>query len=266
MKRRIGVAGLVLALMALTLTAMVSLAAPASAASPTDEQGFVDKINQERTSRSLRPLIFDLKIRDVARAWSDKMAATGNFVHNPDYSKQIPAGWTRAAENIAWGSGTNATVAVLHKALMDSSGHRANILGDFTRVGVGVTVSGGRMWVTQNFGKYPNDPVPGSTPTTTTTTTAAPTSTTTAPPSSITLTVTKGTYDSGTKSKATLKWSGASGSNVDAYRNGTRVTTTANDGAWTHKIGVKVAAGTVYGYKVCRAGTTTCSPTVSVTF
>jgi hypothetical protein len=267
MKRRIGVAGLVLAFLALTLTAVVSLASPASAASPTDEQGFVDKINQERTSRNLRPLIFDLKIRDVARAWSDQMASSGNFVHNPNYSKQIPSGWTRAAENIAWGSGTNATVAVLHQALMNSSGHRANILGDFTRVGVGVTVSGGKMWVTQNFGKYPNDPIPsgGTTSPSTTTTTVKPTTTTTAPASSITLTVTKGTYD-GTKSKATLRWSGASGSSVDVYRNGSRVTTTANDGEWVDKAGVRLAAGTVRSYKVCRAGTTTCSPTRSVTF
>jgi hypothetical protein len=134
---------------------------------------------------------------------------------------------------------------------------------------VGVTVSGGKMWVTENFGKYANDPVPssgGSTPPpSTTTTTRPPTTTTTAPAASISLTVTKGTYD-GTKSKATLRWSGASGSNVDVYRNGARVTTTANDGEWVDKAGVKLAAGTVRSYKVCRASTTTCSPTRSVTF
>jgi uncharacterized protein YkwD len=263
MKRRAGTATLIALLLAMTLTAVVALAGPASAASPSDEQGFVDKINQERTSRSLRPLIFDLKIRDVARAWSDQMASSGNFVHNPNYAQQIPPGWSRAAENIAMGSGTSATVAVLHQALMNSSGHRANILGDFTRVGVGVTVSGGKMWVTQNFGKYANDPVPGPTPTTTTT---RPPTTTTAPPASISLTVTKGTYDNGTKSKATLNWSGATGSNVDVWRNGAKLLTTANDGAHVDKFGVKLAAGTVRSYKVCRAGTTTCSPTRSVTF
>ena len=268
MKRRIGAATLVLTLLAFTLAAIATFASPASAASPTDEQGFVDKINAERTSRNLRPLIFDMQIRDVARAWSDQMASSGNFVHNPNYASQMPAGWSRAAENIAWGSGSNATVAVLHQALMNSEGHRANILGDFTRVGVGVTVRDGQMWVTENFGKYANDPVPsgGGTSPSPTTTTTQPTTTTTAPTaSSITLTVTKGTYD-GTKSKATLRWGGASGSNVDVYRNGSRVTTTANDGEWVDKAGVRLAAGTVRSYKVCRAGTSTCSPTKSVTF
>jgi uncharacterized protein YkwD len=265
MNRRTGAATLVVMLIATCLAAVVALAIPASAASPTDEQGFVDKINQERTSRNLRPLIFDLKIRDVARAWSDHMAATGTFAHNPNYAQQIPSGWTRAAENIASGSGTSATVAVLHQALMNSSGHRANILGDFTRVGVGVTVTGGKMWVTQDFGKYPNDPVP-STTTTTTSTTRPPTTTTTAPSSSINLTVTKGTWDNGTKSKAILTWSGASGTNVDVWRNGAKLTTTANDGGWNDKFSVKLAAGTVRSYKVCRAGTTTCSATKSVTF
>ncbi|MEY2568760.1 MAG: hypothetical protein QOE35_3289 [Actinomycetota bacterium] len=182
MGRRQRLTGLI-AVVALVLFASLSLAGPASAASPSDEQGFVNKINQERMSRNLRPLIFDMKIRDVARAWTDKMASTGNFVHNPDYSKQIPAGWSGAAENIAWGSGTNATVDVLHQGFMNSTGHRDNILGDYTRVGVGVTVTGGKMWVTEDFGKYAGDPVPnadgsigGSGAGTTTTTTAPPAS------------------------------------------------------------------------------------------
>jgi hypothetical protein len=202
------------ALIALLLAALVAMATPAAAASPTDEQGFVDKINQERTSRGLRPLIFDTQIRDVARAWSDQMASSGNFVHNPNYSKQIPAGWSRAGENIAWGSGTSATVAVLHQSLMNSPGHRDNILGDFTRVGVGVTVSGGKMWVTEDFAKYANDPVPSSGGTTT----PPPTSVTT-----YTLTVTR----SGS-GKVTSSPTGIScGSDcTEAYRSGTTVTLT----------------------------------------
>jgi hypothetical protein len=222
-------------------------AVPASAALPSAEQDFVTRINQERTSRSLKALTVCGGLLDVARAWSDKRVATSNHVgHNPSYTSQIPSGWTRAAENVAWGSGTSATVAVLHKALMNSSGHRANILGDFTHIGVGVTVVSNEMYVTQNFGKYPNGC--GSTTT------------------SITLTVTKGTWDDGTKSKAILKWSGAAGSNVDIWRNGAKLTTTANDGGWNDKFSVKLAAGTVRSYKVCQAGTTTCSATKSVTF
>lgn len=269
MRRGIRVATVLIALLC-AVAGGLAFAGPVTAASAADEQGFVDRINQERTSRGLRPLIGDLQIRNVARDWSDYMASSGDFRHNPNYVGGYPAGWTRAGENIAWGSGTNATVDVLHNALMNSQGHRNNILGDFTRIGVGVTIDpSGKMYVTQNFGKYANDPVPSPTTTTTapsTTSTVKVTTTTTAPASSIDLRVTAGAYDRGRKSKAVLAWSGATGSSVDVWRGSTKIKTTANDGAWTDKYGVKLAAGTVQTYKVCRAATTTCSPTRSVTF
>ena len=63
---------------------------------------------------------------------------------------------------------------------------------------------------------------------------------------------------------ADLTWSGASGTSVDVLRDGTRITTTANDGAHTDNIGAK--GGGSYTYQVCEAGTTTCSNTVVVTF
>lgn len=64
--------------------------------------------------------------------------------------------------------------------------------------------------------------------------------------------------------KVDLTWSGATGANVDVYRNGTVITTTANDGAHTDTL-PKGSAGT-FTYKVCAAGTTTCSPNSSVVF
>ena len=64
--------------------------------------------------------------------------------------------------------------------------------------------------------------------------------------------------------QASLTWSGATASSVDVFRNNVRVTTTANDGAHSDVIG-KGASGT-YTYRVCNAGTTTCSNNASVTF
>ncbi len=61
-----------------------------------------------------------------------------------------------------------------------------------------------------------------------------------------------------------LSWSGASSSTVDVFRSGVRIATTANDGFHTDAINRK-GSGT-YGYKVCEAGTATCSPQVSVSF
>jgi len=64
--------------------------------------------------------------------------------------------------------------------------------------------------------------------------------------------------------KADLTWSGASGTAVDVYRNNAMIITTANDGAYTDPINNK--GGGSYTYRVCNAGSTTCSNTVTVTF
>ena len=63
---------------------------------------------------------------------------------------------------------------------------------------------------------------------------------------------------------ADLTWRGATSTTVDVYRNGSRVVTTANDGAHTDKIGTK--GGGSFTYRVCEAGTNTCSNTSSVSF
>ena len=64
---------------------------------------------------------------------------------------------------------------------------------------------------------------------------------------------------------ADLTWSGAGTSTVDVYRNNVRIlTSTANDGFQTDGIGGK-GAGT-FTYRVCNAGTSTCSNNSTVTF
>jgi hypothetical protein len=63
---------------------------------------------------------------------------------------------------------------------------------------------------------------------------------------------------------ANLKWTGATSSKVDIYRDGERVANTANDGAHTDNINRR--GGGSYTYKLCEAGTTTCSSSVVVRF
>ena len=63
---------------------------------------------------------------------------------------------------------------------------------------------------------------------------------------------------------ANLKWTGAASSKVDIYRDGVRVANTANDGAHTDVINHR--GGGSYTYKLCEAGTTTCSSSVVVRF
>jgi hypothetical protein len=61
-----------------------------------------------------------------------------------------------------------------------------------------------------------------------------------------------------------LSWSGATSTNIDVNRNGVVVATTPNDGSYTDSTGVTGRASFVY--KVCDAGTQTCSNTVTVNF
>jgi hypothetical protein len=62
-----------------------------------------------------------------------------------------------------------------------------------------------------------------------------------------------------------LAWSGLSGGSVDIYRNGSVISSTANDGAETDRINKK-GGGATYTYQVCEGGTSTCSNSVSVSF
>jgi PKD repeat protein len=82
------------------------------------------------------------------------------------------------------------------------------------------------------------------------------------PPSAITLTI-SGRTDA-EKHYITHLWSGATGSSVDLYRNGTRVQTTENDGR--HTTAHKFKGTATWRVKVCEAGSTTvCSPERSIT-
>jgi PKD repeat protein len=67
-----------------------------------------------------------------------------------------------------------------------------------------------------------------------------------------------------TKQYMTLTWTGAAGATVDIYRNGKFLLNTPNDGKHVNTRTFSGAA--TYVYKVCEAGSTTCSNQASVTF
>ena len=68
----------------------------------------------------------------------------------------------------------------------------------------------------------------------------------------------------GTRQVMTLSWSGAVGTRVDVYRNRTFLKDTANDGRDSNGRNFQGAA--TYIFKVCHAGTSTCSNEATVTF
>ena len=61
-----------------------------------------------------------------------------------------------------------------------------------------------------------------------------------------------------------LKLRGATSANIDVYRDGAVIATTPNDGLYDDSTGTTGQASFIY--KVCEAGTQTCSNTVTVNF
>ena len=123
---------------------------------PEAEQEMLRLLNDERTSRGLTALVLDPRLVPVARQHSEEMFRLKYFGHQSpvdgspfDRLASAKITYTRAGENLAYAH----SVAVAHRGLMDSPGHRENILRpEFVRVGIGVISAGsyGRMF-TQLF-------------------------------------------------------------------------------------------------------------------
>ena len=139
-----------------------SSAAPAPSGSSSfasqKEQQMLNLINDARASAGLAPLKLNEKMTQAARAKSKDMADNNYFTHHsPTYGsfssllQRFGVSYRAAAENIAMNS--NGSVSAAHGSLMNSAGHRANILNSsFSHVGVGIHVrSDGYHYYTQLF-------------------------------------------------------------------------------------------------------------------
>jgi hypothetical protein len=149
----------------------VGMALPAHAGAEGD---FLSKINASRSAAGLPPVSVHSDLVPDARNHSAEMMAAGQIYHTSNLAG-VASGWEALAENV----GAGPTVDSLHSAFMNSSGHRANILGDYNYAGVGVVSDGDVLWVTVIFMRKGATPEPTTTTTTTTTTTVAPATTTT---------------------------------------------------------------------------------------
>jgi len=116
----------------------------------------VNLVNQERVNQGLKPLEVDMRLVKAARLKSQDMIDKNYTSHiSPTYGspfdmlKSMGITYNTAGENIA-GAGT---VERAHTNLMNSSGHRANILyTGYTKIGIGI-VQGGPygLMITQLF-------------------------------------------------------------------------------------------------------------------
>ncbi len=122
-----------------------------------DEQKMLDLINQARKEAGVAPLMVDMNLVKSARLKSQDMVDKNYFDHqSPTYGdpaqmiKKYAPGYRATGENIAY---TN-SVESAHKGLMNSSGHRQNILSsNYTHIGIGIVkYKGNLLMFTQQFG------------------------------------------------------------------------------------------------------------------
>ena len=112
----------------------VGLFAPAVLAGPSDD--LLALINTERAGAGLAALSVDRTIAAHAPRHTEEMLAAGTSYHTADL-RGVASGWSKLGENV----GRGPTVASLHHSFMSSSGHKKNVLGDYTHIGVGTGVS-----------------------------------------------------------------------------------------------------------------------------
>ena len=138
-----------------------------------NEQFLLELINAERAKVGAQPLAFDGHLNDSAERHSQWMIDADVFSHtgvngstSTDRMKAagfVFSGSWASAENIAWASlrgpsGYEDEVQLLHTNLMNSPGHRANLLNpEYREIGIGFEVGEFQGWqaafVTENFAK-----------------------------------------------------------------------------------------------------------------
>ena len=117
---------------------------PASAAT-TLERALVTKINASRAVYGLRALPVRSGLTWRAHDHSLSMARQHRIYHS-DLSKVCC--YRSVGENVGYAS----TLYRVHRAFMESPGHRANLMASkWDSIGVGVVQSGGYLWVTEIF-------------------------------------------------------------------------------------------------------------------
>lgn len=110
------------------------------------EQQMLNLINASRSQNHLAPLKVDMELTNVARIKAQDMIDNHYFSHfSPKYGspfdmmKAFGVNYVQAGENIAG----NQSVPNAENALMNSPGHRRNILSpNFTHIGIGIKTGG----------------------------------------------------------------------------------------------------------------------------
>lgn len=96
--------------------------------------------NEFRATHELPALLPMTEMNQVAQQWAEAMDEAGAISHAPNFYEGFPPGWKAVGENVAMGyAGAEQVV----KAWMNSPGHRANLLGNYTHMGAGYSAKSG---------------------------------------------------------------------------------------------------------------------------
>jgi uncharacterized protein YkwD len=110
------------------------------------ESDFRSRINSLRSANGLGGLSSNGSLNTRARDWAKSMADSNSLKHS-NIGNLVPP-WSGAGENV----GKGGSVGSIFNSLAGSSGHLANMLGDYTDFGVGVWVdTNGTLWAVQVF-------------------------------------------------------------------------------------------------------------------
>ncbi|HKM39356.1 MAG TPA: CAP domain-containing protein, partial [bacterium] len=121
-----------------------------------EEERLYELTNQARAQAGLKPLKLDPHLIETAREKSVDMRDNNYFGHisprlGTPFDQMHKAGiaYRTAGENLAGAP----TADAAHRALMNSPGHKANILNpNFTQLGIGIAVGGPYgIYFTQQF-------------------------------------------------------------------------------------------------------------------
>jgi uncharacterized protein YkwD len=124
---------------------------PTTASVPLEVARILADTNAFRAANGTAPLRAMPALDAIAGEWAKKMHNECIFQHRSGFSV-YPSGWSRAGENIAAGYSYTSVV----QGWIDSPGHRANMLGDYTHIGIGYYSGSNcyRTYFVQNFAKY----------------------------------------------------------------------------------------------------------------
>jgi hypothetical protein len=119
---------------------------------PEGTHQLLQLVNQERAAVGAPPVALRDDLVSLAKGFSRKMAVERNLRHNTDFLSPASAarlGASRLGENVA----VEPAIDIAHARLMESPGHRANILEpDFRLAGIAVARGDdGSLYVTEDF-------------------------------------------------------------------------------------------------------------------